>query len=410
MLFYHGGVVEYRGRWMGVDLFFVLKGFLISGLMFSEYRKNGTIQFKRFFIRRGFKIYPAFYSFVAFIALIELYRHHFSPLSKYLHEIFFVQSYWLGIWVYTWSLAVEEHFYILLPLLLLLLLRFSPGGQNPFRAIPAIFLAVAILCIASRAISAFAVPADFNRAYYASHNRMDSLFFGVLLGYFHHFHSDSVERYMNFRWMRWLLMVFSIGFLSCAVLFTRESRFFATIGYTFIYIGSGALLLLSLHVHHVLPKALAALLKPLGTLFASVGVYSYSIYLWQGGVSAYLLGLTLKIVHLAPGRYGIFTLFALEKSFLAVGILMSKLVEYPVPARRIDRFRRPLLPQASSPSLSISSNRESRGLRSDRQERKVREVANQSARAQMATSTGKYKRPFSKFRPALMKVHLLRCK
>jgi peptidoglycan/LPS O-acetylase OafA/YrhL len=330
VLFYHGGVVEYlaRGGWMGVDLFFVLSGFLISGLMFSEYRKNGSIQFKRFFIRRGFKIYPAFYSFVAFIALIELYRHHFSSFSKYLHEIFFVQSYWLGIWVYTWSLAVEEHFYIFLPLLLLLLLRFSPNRQNPFRAIPAIFLVVAVLCMASRAVSAFAVPADFNRAYYASHNRMDSLFFGVLLGYLHHFYYDSVERYMNFRWVRYLLTAFSIGFLPCAVLFSRESRFFATIGYTLIYIGSGALLLLSLHVHDVLPKTLAAILKPLGTCFARIGVYSYSIYLWQGAVTAYLLGLTLKIVHLAPGRYGIFTLFVVET--LAVGIFMSKLVEYPV--------------------------------------------------------------------------------
>lgn len=139
VLFYHGGgVMEYfaRAGWIGVDLFFVLSGFLISGLIFSEYRKNGTIQFKRFFIRRGFKIYPAFYSFVVFIALVELYRHHFSPFRRYLHEIFFVQSYWPGIWVYTWSLAVEEHFYILLPLLLLLLLHFYPGRQDPFRAIP----------------------------------------------------------------------------------------------------------------------------------------------------------------------------------------------------------------------------------------------------------------------------------
>jgi peptidoglycan/LPS O-acetylase OafA/YrhL len=90
VIFYHGGVVKYLSPsgWMGVDLFFVLSGFLISGLLFSEYRKNGSIQFKRFFVRRGFKIYPAFYSFVAFIALIELYRHHFSPLHRYLHELF----------------------------------------------------------------------------------------------------------------------------------------------------------------------------------------------------------------------------------------------------------------------------------------------------------------------------------
>jgi peptidoglycan/LPS O-acetylase OafA/YrhL len=47
--------------WAGVDLFFVLSGFLISGLLFSEYKKKQSIDLPRFFIRRGFKIYPAFY-------------------------------------------------------------------------------------------------------------------------------------------------------------------------------------------------------------------------------------------------------------------------------------------------------------------------------------------------------------
>jgi len=46
--------------WCGVDLFFVLSGFLISGLLFTEFKKTGTIDVKRFWIRRGFKIYPAF--------------------------------------------------------------------------------------------------------------------------------------------------------------------------------------------------------------------------------------------------------------------------------------------------------------------------------------------------------------
>jgi peptidoglycan/LPS O-acetylase OafA/YrhL len=258
-----------------------------------------------------------------------------------------VQSYWPGIWVYTWSLAVEEHFYIFLPLLLLLLLRLFSGRENPFRAIPMIFLAVAIFCIASRAISAFSIPPDFNRPYFASHNRMDGLFFGVLLGYFHHFHLKSVQRFMSFRWARYLLLALSFGFLSCAVLFTRESRFFAVIGYTLIYLGCGALLLLSLHVHNVLPKAFASILKPLGSVLASIGAYSYSIYLWQGAVSAYLLGLTFKIFHIAPGKYLGFAVALIES--LLVGIIMSKLVEYPVL-----RLRNRIFPSPTSTSSYIA--------------------------------------------------------
>ena len=50
--------------WLGVDLFFVLSGFLVSGLLFNEYKKIGKVKIGRFLIRRGFKIYPPFYFFV----------------------------------------------------------------------------------------------------------------------------------------------------------------------------------------------------------------------------------------------------------------------------------------------------------------------------------------------------------
>src|SRR5215211_479046 len=51
--------------WTGVDLFFVLSGFLVSGLLFAEYRKNGELRIGRFLIRRGFKIYPPFWVLMA---------------------------------------------------------------------------------------------------------------------------------------------------------------------------------------------------------------------------------------------------------------------------------------------------------------------------------------------------------
>ena len=53
-----------RAGWAGVDLFFVLSGFLVSGLLFREYKKTGTVRIGRFLIRRGFKIYPTFYIFL----------------------------------------------------------------------------------------------------------------------------------------------------------------------------------------------------------------------------------------------------------------------------------------------------------------------------------------------------------
>ena len=97
---------------VGVDLFFVLSGFLISGLLFAEFKKTGSIDFKRFFIRRGFKIYPAYYAVILFYAPFAFHRLGWS-------DFLFLQSYRAGILGQAWSLSVEEHFYILLPFLLI---------------------------------------------------------------------------------------------------------------------------------------------------------------------------------------------------------------------------------------------------------------------------------------------------
>jgi peptidoglycan/LPS O-acetylase OafA/YrhL len=194
---YHGSIGEFFERvgWAGVDLFFVLSGFLISGLLFNEYKKRHAISFKRFFVRRGFKIYPAFYAFLLIAGLAEYFAvHHYGSTARYLHDIFFIMNYKSGVWPHLWSLAVEEHFYIFLPILLLLMMRYSPDRKDPFRILPWMALAVGILCIVSRAIEVdFGTP-NFDMAYAATHCRMDALFFGVLLGYFYHFRAEALER------------------------------------------------------------------------------------------------------------------------------------------------------------------------------------------------------------------------
>lgn len=331
VIFQHGQILDFfnRAGWIGVDLFFVLSGFLISGLLFGEYKRNGAIGVKRFYIRRGFKIYPAFYVFLASTLVIQyFFLRRLSPTSSFVHEAFFVQNYLGGIYGHTWSLAVEEHFYIFLPILLLVLLKFSSNRSDPFRMIPAVFLGVAVLCQLSRAISAFSNPPDFNAVYYDSHNRIDALFFGVLIGYLYHFRLETLERLVRPVWTRWLIAISSTAFLSCAYWYDRQTWFFGAIGYVLIYLGCGGVLLLSLFVHNVLPKTLATALRPIGTAFARVGMYSYSIYLWHGAVGAYLVGRARTVLHLSLNPPEKFVLFLAES--LVVGIAMSALIEYPV--------------------------------------------------------------------------------
>jgi peptidoglycan/LPS O-acetylase OafA/YrhL len=118
-----------QAGWVGVDLFFVLSGFLISGLLFDEYKRLGSIAFKRFMIRRMFKLYPAFYTMLIVNYFAESALGHVSSPAQYLTEATYLQNYLSPIWGHTWSLVVEEHFYILLPLFLLALIRLSSNGE-----------------------------------------------------------------------------------------------------------------------------------------------------------------------------------------------------------------------------------------------------------------------------------------
>ena len=81
-----------RGGWVGVDLFFVLSGFLISGLLFSEHKAMGGISFKHFLIRRGFKIYPSFY-IMMIVTFLFISRKQIIPTSSLIPWFSFIQNY-----------------------------------------------------------------------------------------------------------------------------------------------------------------------------------------------------------------------------------------------------------------------------------------------------------------------------
>src|SRR5258708_39463837 len=105
------------GGWIGVDLFFVLSGFLVSGLLFREQMRYGTVRVGRFLVRRGLKIYPAFYCFLLATLVVITVSKKCPPADQITGEVLFLQNYLGGVWNHTWSLAVEEHFYIGIALL-----------------------------------------------------------------------------------------------------------------------------------------------------------------------------------------------------------------------------------------------------------------------------------------------------
>ena len=245
----------------GVDLFFVLSGFLISGLLFSEWNQSGTITLSRFFVRRGFKIYPSFYfliltSLPLFLVAPEIGEHPFRRLAA---EPLFLQDYLPPIWGHTWSLAVEEQFYLLLPLLLVLMTKLNP--RRPFAVIPFISVLLVIGCLALRIARH---PAGALDVRFAFHYRADALFAGVALGYLFHFRNETFRAIS--RW--WLLPLTLLALLPQLVY--PESAAYAP-----YVLGCNTVAFAALVLWAVTRTNLRV------RWIERIGVYSYSIYLWH---------------------------------------------------------------------------------------------------------------------------------
>jgi peptidoglycan/LPS O-acetylase OafA/YrhL len=267
----------------GVDLFFVLSGFLVGGLLFKELRGTGQLDVRRFLIRRGFKIWPSYFVFVAFMFLVQAIGHHagvVGGLRSVLPNLLHLQNYLGSPREHTWSLAVEEHFYLALPLLLLLLLRRRhPDASRPLSVLPYIALALSVVCALLR-LHAYANPTSYN-PHFATHLRIDSLFFGVLLGYLYHFEPERltfVERRT--------VLVLCVGLLML-VAYPASMQLHlghllrGSLGFAWLYVAYGCVLLAMLHLplgRGWLGRRLAG---PTARGVARIGFYSYPIYLWH---------------------------------------------------------------------------------------------------------------------------------
>src|SRR5216684_501571 len=132
---------------------------------------------RRFIFRRGLKIWPSFYLFLLFVAAFWFRKPSSLLGEQILYNLVWLQNYHASnsiFLIHMWSLAVEEHFYVLLPALLLLLIKVC-RGRDPFWPIPVIFVLFSALCLASR----WTLPPGANAG--ATQMRIDSLFAGVAL-------------------------------------------------------------------------------------------------------------------------------------------------------------------------------------------------------------------------------------
>ena len=234
----------HRFGWTGVDLFFVLSGFLVGGLIFQELRARGVLDVGRFLIRRGFKIWPSYYLFLAVFAALRLLTDGRGADSwDLLPNLLNIQNYFGSPRVHTWSLAVEEHFYLVLPLVLVALIgrRSDARGKSP--PFPRSRSCRSAWWSPARRIRwqvAMGPGYSHDQLLFPTHLRIDALFFGVLIAYVYHFHESVIGRLAGHRS---LLAATGLALVApMAVVPVENSVFVGSLGFAMLYVGYGCLL------------------------------------------------------------------------------------------------------------------------------------------------------------------------
>ena len=216
VVIYHAGIMGFplpgrihRWGWIGVDLFFVLSGYLIGGQLLAELSRDNRLNLPRFYARRALRILPAYFVILAIYFLLPLWREYpdmAQPFWKFLFSIQNIALHGGTAFSHAWSLAVEDQFYLALPFLLLVLF---------WRPRAAIILCCVIIVggMLLRAFLAAQNPSVDGGVsfrgfqawiYYPTWTRLDPLVFGVMIAAIEKFRPRLWERLANLAIWLWL--------------------------------------------------------------------------------------------------------------------------------------------------------------------------------------------------------------
>ena len=281
-----GGLVGFAAArgWMGVDLFFVISGFLITSILLREHANTGRISLKKFYIRRALRIWPAYYLMILGTLLAALLIITVYPASKsselVLRTIKWPAMYLTDMYtayanterctlLHSWSLAIEEQFYLIWPLILCWNVK-----QAKRVAI------VSIIAIAAwRTWLTYHLPEGviaMRRTYYAPDTRMDQLMFGALLAFI-------VLNEKQFAILARLVRIHSVQLAIAGIFLTAlyiNVRWSGHIGNALGYSMSAFSIAMGLgYVNVVQPKWILAALESRPMVY--IGRISYGMYLFQ---------------------------------------------------------------------------------------------------------------------------------
>ena len=337
VIIYHVDVNYLPGGFLGVDLFFVLSGYLISSLIIKEFRKTGTVNLYNFYIRRARRLLPAVY-FMITVGLVVmvlfnevlLRKSHLDAIFGYIYSsnwwyIFHKLDYFDSFgaqspFKHLWSLAIEEQFYMIFPLLFLLVNRKKRSKDGTYKLNKNFLYVVLGLILVS--LIAHILLFDINnisRIYFGTDTRAFSLLVGVvgaILYPMERLHS-KVTPQQNMIYS--ILSLVSIAGLVTVMIYTSEYNTWLYKGGFLLVAILGLIVIISSGKQHTLMSKLLSF-KPI----VFIGKISYSLYLWHFPV----LVLTTPVSEI--GNPNIFFVILRIVLTFAVAIVSYVFVETPI--------------------------------------------------------------------------------
>ncbi len=294
VIIYHVDVNYLPGGFLGVDLFFVLSGYLISSLIIKEFRKTGTVNLYNFYIRRARRLLPAVY-FMITVGLVVmvlfnevlLRKSHLDAIFGYIYSsnwwyIFHKLDYFDSFgaqspFKHLWSLAIEEQFYMIFPLLFLLVNGKKKSKDGTYKLNKNFLYVVLGLILVS--LIAHILLFDINnisRIYFGTDTRAFSLLVGVvgaILYPMERLHS-KVTPQQNIIYS--VVSLVSIATLITVMVYTSEYNTWLYRGGFLLVAILGLIVIISSGKQHTLMSKLLSF-KPV----VFIGKISYSLYLWH---------------------------------------------------------------------------------------------------------------------------------
>ena len=276
VIFYHAGVPGFSGGFVGVDIFFVISGFLITSIILKEVNEE-KFSISRFYERRIRRIFPALYPviFASFIGAGYLFRSFpFKQFAESLASTAFFCSnliFWLKSGDYfgapsaqmpllhTWSLAVEEQFYIVFPVFLVAINKFFKRKY---------FLWIFTMAVISFAVSVYGVQVHKSATFYLAPTRAWELLVGSIIAL------NAIPSIKN-NFLRSSTALLGMVFITYSIFFYTEATPFPGCAALLPVLGSGLLLFSGHGNSTAVGKVLS--FRP----FVFTGLISYSLYLWH---------------------------------------------------------------------------------------------------------------------------------